>query len=234
MFIAALFLCMALAPHAFAQSGGTFVPLTNIPGLTNIQPNTGGLASFFNNLYKYLIGLSAALAVIMITWQGIRISLNQDNVSVVTDSKGKIYNAIFGLVLVLSPVLVFSIINPSILNLSVNFQKLDNTAATTTTTNNDPCAQNPSSCTNTGGGQTTGTTYYPCTNNNCASARTLCAKNTPDGYTESDSPVCLKSDGTLDPNGVASSDSSGITSCKAGDTLNISCAYVNVSSTSGI
>lgn len=123
-----LLLAAFAAPHVFAQSGGTFVPLTNIPGLTNIQPDTGGLASFFNNLYKYLIGLSAALAVIMITWQGIRISLNQDNVSVVTDSKGKIYNAIFGLVLVLSPVLVFSIINPSILNLSINFQSLDNTS----------------------------------------------------------------------------------------------------------
>ncbi len=36
------------------------------------------------------------------------------------DGKGRISNAIFGLVLVLSPALVFSIINPSILNLSLD------------------------------------------------------------------------------------------------------------------
>jgi len=103
-----------------------FVPLAPIPGLTQgATADTAGLANFLNNLYKYLIGLAAALAVIMITWEGLRIATNQDNVSVITDSKGKIYNAIFGLILVLSPYLVFSIINPQILNLSLNLPPLD-------------------------------------------------------------------------------------------------------------
>ena len=85
---------------------------------------SAGLATFFNNLYKYLIGLAAALAVIMIIWGGLEYS-TQDSISKKSDGKQRIYDAIFGLVLVLSPVLVFSIINPSILNLSLNLQPLD-------------------------------------------------------------------------------------------------------------
>src|SRR3989344_8923790 len=107
------------APHVFAQSG--FVPLAPIPDLTKgVTADQAGLANFFNNLYKYAIGLAAVLAAIMIIWGGLEIAVNKENVSKITDAKGKIYNAIFGLVLVLSPVLVFSIINPSILNLSLN------------------------------------------------------------------------------------------------------------------
>lgn len=106
------------------STSGGFVPLTVIPGLTDMQPTAGGLADFFNNLYKYLIGLSAILAIIMIIWGGLEIS-TQDSVSKNQNGKERIYNAIFGLVLVLSPVLVFSIINPSILNLSLNLPALD-------------------------------------------------------------------------------------------------------------
>lgn len=112
-----------LAPHALAQN---FVPLAPIPGLTTGDvANQPGLAIFFNNLYKYLIGLAAILAIIEIIWGGLEIAVNKDSVSKVTDAKGKIYNAIFGLILVLAPALIFSIINPSILNLGVNLEPLD-------------------------------------------------------------------------------------------------------------
>ena len=116
----------SFAPHALAQ----FVPLAPIPGLTNISPTTtidqNTLTTFFNNLYKYLIGLAATLAVIEIVWGGLEIS-TKDSVSKQSDGKERITQAIFGLVLVLSPVLVFSIINPSIINLSLNLPpiKLD-------------------------------------------------------------------------------------------------------------
>ncbi len=120
--IISLALFFSFAPFALAQG---FVPLAPIPGLTEgVTANTEGIAKFLDNLYKYLIGLAGVLAVVMITWGGIDIAMNRDNVSKITDSKGKIYNAIFGLVIVLSPVLVFSIINPSILNLSLNLQEI--------------------------------------------------------------------------------------------------------------
>lgn len=98
-----------------------FVPLAPIPGLTEGTTgviNSATLADFLNNLYKYLIGIAATLAVIEITWGGILYSTS--SVGNKEEGKEKIRWAILGLVLVLSPVLVFSIINPSILNLSLN------------------------------------------------------------------------------------------------------------------
>lgn len=118
---------LTLAPHAFAEG---FVALAPIKGLTDAGTigsviNSDTLANFFNNLYKYCIGLGATIAVIQITWAGIDIAVfHKDAVSAITDDKGKIKNAIFGLILILSPVLVFSIINPSILNLSLNLPEI--------------------------------------------------------------------------------------------------------------
>ena len=116
------------AQQTSAPSG--FVALAPIPGLTSgtggvIDSNT--LANFFNNLYKYLIGLAAILAVIEIIRGGIEIS-TQDSVSKQGVGRHRITQAILGLILVLAPVLVFSIINPSILNLSLNLPKLDTAA----------------------------------------------------------------------------------------------------------
>lgn len=109
------------------QSG--FTALAPIDGLTDSSNtsvvNADSLANFFNRLYKYLIGLAAVLAIIQIIWAGMDIAIfHKDAVSAITDDKGKIYNAVLGLVLVLSPVLVFSIINPSILNLSINLKPI--------------------------------------------------------------------------------------------------------------
>lgn len=124
-------ICEPTSQASAANPGGGgsgFVALAPIPGLTSPEMtsvvNSATLANFFNNLYKFLIGLAAVLAVIMIIWGGLEIS-TQDSISKQGAGKEKIQNAIFGLVLVLSPVLVFSIINPSILNLSLNLPALD-------------------------------------------------------------------------------------------------------------
>lgn len=117
---------LSFAPHVLAADG--FVPLAPIPGLTDETTvgsviDSAALATFFNNLYKYLIGVAATIAVIEIIWGGILYSTT-DSVGNKEEGKEKIRMAIFGLILVLSPVLVFSIINPSILNLSINLKPI--------------------------------------------------------------------------------------------------------------
>lgn len=123
---------LTVAGTAFAQG---FVPLAPIPGLTDISPtsvvNSATLTSFFNNLYKYCIGLSGVLAVVMIIWGGLEYA-TQDIPSAKQNGKDKILQAVLGLVLVLSPVLVFSIINPQILNLSVGLEPITFTAGSAT------------------------------------------------------------------------------------------------------
>jgi hypothetical protein len=138
--VVVFFALVGFATHALAQG---FVPLAPIPNLTEgAVANSKNLANFLNNLYKYLIGLAATLAVIQIMWAGFEIAVNKEDVSKITDSKGKIYNALLGLILVLSPVLVFSIINPNILNLSLKLPELDTKSATAPTTGGGAAAQN--------------------------------------------------------------------------------------------
>ena len=59
----------------------------------------------------------------MIIWGGIEIS-TQDSIGAHSEGRERITQAIFGLIIVLSPVLVFSIINPNILNLSIGLTPL--------------------------------------------------------------------------------------------------------------
>ncbi|MFI5260258.1 MAG: pilin [Candidatus Paceibacteria bacterium] len=126
----------AYTTQSGSASGSGFTALAPIPGLTDQSAtsviNSSSLASFFNNLYKYLIGLAATLAVIEIIWGGLQYATTE-SVGNKEEGKNRIQQAIFGLVLVLSPVLVFSIINPSILNLSLNLPSLNlNTPVVTT------------------------------------------------------------------------------------------------------
>lgn len=123
LLLSSFFLLLVFVPHTLADTG--FVPLAPIPGLTDTGlidtasgVGPGSFAFFFNNLYKFMLGLAIALAIIEIIWGGLEIS-TQDSVSKKSDGKQRIYNAIYGLILILSPVLVFSIINPCILNLSI-------------------------------------------------------------------------------------------------------------------
>lgn len=120
MLLSVFFLFFGLVPHVVAQG---FVPLAPIQGLTNIETangiiNSSSFALFFNNLYKFLVGLAIALAIIEIIWGGLEYSTT-DSIGNKEAGKKRIKNAILGLMLILSPVLVFSIINPCILNLSV-------------------------------------------------------------------------------------------------------------------
>lgn len=168
-------LLFVLAPHALADTAqkSGFVALAPIPGLTSPEAtsvlNSTSLANFFNNLYKYLIGLAAVIAIIEIIWGGLQISTTE-SVGNITEGKKRIYQAIWGLVLILSPVVVFSLINPNILNLSLSLPELDTKM----------------------GAPTSGdTTLPPCVAGNTAGAGktcTLVAKN--EGTTVNTLPTC--------------------------------------------
>jgi hypothetical protein len=208
------------------SSGSGFVALAPIPGLTQgVTADQAGLATFFNNLYKYLIGLAAILAVIEIIWGGLEIS-TKDSVSKQSDGKERITQAIFGLVLVLSPVLVFSIINPSILNLSLNLLPLDTKSGAPQATVTSPSGNTTGRFLPTTSSNTSSSTLYPCTDNaTCSAAQKAClAKNTIQNAGQADI-VCVTSDGTIDPNGRTDSSWNPFSSyaCAANETLTVNC-----------
>jgi hypothetical protein len=103
-----------------AEGSKTFVSLTDFNGLEELGNSKDGNFEFFlNNLYKLCVGAAAAIAVLQIMVAGLTY-MGGDSFTEKKAAKEKITAAILGLLLVLSPVIVFSLINPKILNLSLN------------------------------------------------------------------------------------------------------------------
>lgn len=100
-------------------SGGYFIPLTQLPGIQEIAQNGNGLPAFLNTLYKLCIGAAALIAVLQIIRAGLMWMSAGDNSESISKAKGLISSSIFGLILVLSPFIVFSIINPGVLSLNI-------------------------------------------------------------------------------------------------------------------
>ncbi|HWH06929.1 MAG TPA: hypothetical protein VNU47_00140 [Candidatus Paceibacterota bacterium] len=116
---------IALPSIAFAQG---FVPLTNLPGLSDFEQSPD-LPAFLNSLYKICIGVAATLAVFQIMHAGIKFMTNKGSVSENEQAKDLIRGAVLGLLLVLSPVIVFGIINPKILELDLDVSRLESEIA---------------------------------------------------------------------------------------------------------
>lgn len=113
-----------LAVPFLAFADDAFVPLTSLPGLSQTVASSISLPSFINNLYRIAIGIAAFFAVVQFMQAGYLFMNSADSISKNTKARQKIMNAVIGLVLVLSPYVVFSIINPSILNISLDFTGL--------------------------------------------------------------------------------------------------------------
>jgi len=118
-----------------------FVPLTSIPGIADAG-NASTLPVFLNTLYKLAIGVAAVLAVLQIVRAGI-MYMGGDSVTEKKDAKNLITLSIGGLLLVLSPVIVFSVINPKILDLKIG--GLDELASTTPRSGSDTTSTTPGS-----------------------------------------------------------------------------------------
>ncbi|MDP3402420.1 MAG: pilin, partial [bacterium] len=124
-----LFLGLPLLAFAQTTTGAvntdtSFVPLTNIPFLTETG-NSFSLDSFLNGLYRISIGIAAVVAVLQIMRAGIMYMGSDSGFAEKKEAKNLIALSIGGLILVLSPVVVFSVINPEILNLKIeNIEKL--------------------------------------------------------------------------------------------------------------
>lgn len=111
----ALFLGLPLV--ALAQEFTGYVPLTNVPFLTETG-NAFSLDSFLNGLYRLCIGIAAVVAVLQIMRAGI-MYMGGDSVTEKKEARNLIAMSIGGLILVLSPVVVFSLVNPEILTLRI-------------------------------------------------------------------------------------------------------------------
>lgn len=112
------------APVTTQPAPYTFTPLTNLPGIDDAG-GSDSLPTFFNNLYRLCIGAAAVIAIIQIMQGGAYFMFNKGSVAHNQKGKSLIMNAILGLLLVLSPAIIFGIINPDILRLNLDVSGLD-------------------------------------------------------------------------------------------------------------
>lgn len=104
-------------PAPTQQQPTEFVPLTSLPGIDTIK-GSPNLPDFLNNIYMIAIGVAAALAVFQIIRAGVYFMLNKGSISEAEQARHLLQMSVLGLLLVLSPVIVFGIINPKILELN--------------------------------------------------------------------------------------------------------------------
>lgn len=100
---------------------GNFQPITSLPVFGSIGDiGRVDLASFFNQLYVLAVGAAAIVAVAQIMLAGFQLAIAQGSHSAIGEARSKITNAVLGLLLILSPTIVFGVINPDILNLRID------------------------------------------------------------------------------------------------------------------
>ncbi len=129
-------------------SGNTFVPLTTIPGVGDVA-GSADLPEFLNSLYMISVGAAAALAVLQIVRGGMTYMLG-DSITEKREAKKHITMS----VLVLSPALVFGVINPDILDLNIDLSSLRPEQDNVDPTGQPPCLSG--NCEGATGNSTTG------------------------------------------------------------------------------
>lgn len=88
----------------------TFSPILEKSGNLEIS----FLAEYIQGVYKYLIGISVTIAVVFLMVGGLQWSLGGASSAQISKAKERIKNAVTGLVLLLSVVLILQIVNPQL------------------------------------------------------------------------------------------------------------------------
>ena len=121
-------LCALLATHSIAFAQDYYYPLSKDLPLIGSRGIDTNLTTLTNNLLGISVGLAAALAVIMLSIGGFKY-MTSESMFGMGSAREQITNAVVGLLIVLSAVLMLSYINPDLVKLKF-FQ-------------NEPAAQTP-------------------------------------------------------------------------------------------
>jgi uncharacterized integral membrane protein len=93
--------------------------------LPYINPNGGAvdLTTYLSGAFKLAFGVAILLAVFQLSFGGFKY-LTEESFTGKTNAKGKINNAIFGLVLIFVSYLLLNFINPDLVNINFEIPKV--------------------------------------------------------------------------------------------------------------
>lgn len=114
-----LLLAVLVLPALALAQGPGFVPLTDIQAIKYVGNEGNSLPAFLNSIYKVCIGLAAVIGVLQLMRAGLTWMTAGGSHEKIGQARNLIRDTLLGLLLVLAPTIVFSIINPSILNLEI-------------------------------------------------------------------------------------------------------------------
>jgi hypothetical protein len=85
---------------------------TNLPSGV-VDPNKG-LAGMVGDAYTYLVSISGGIAFLVIVYAGIQWALSQGNAGKISDAKDRIWQALYGILILFGAYLLLSMVNPSL------------------------------------------------------------------------------------------------------------------------
>lgn len=116
-----LLLSLFFTPFLISAQKIEYIPLVTLPGVTE-KNKPVDMDKFLPGMFNLLIGISAALAFLMLVWEGF-IYVFEDSVTKKVEIKEKLKQTLGGLAFVLISYAIAYEINPESLNLKLEIQK---------------------------------------------------------------------------------------------------------------
>jgi hypothetical protein len=107
---------MSITSYLIAQSmaaGTADVTInTNLPG--GVVDPASGVAEMVAQAYQYLVSIAGGIAFLVIVYAGIQWALSQGNAGKISDAKDRIWQALYGILILFGAYLLLSMVNPSL------------------------------------------------------------------------------------------------------------------------
>jgi hypothetical protein len=116
-----LFFFLLFTPFLVSAQKIEYIPLVTLPGVSE-QKRPVDMDKFLPGMFNLLIGIAAALAFLMLVWEGF-IYVFEDSISEKAKIKEKLKQTIYGLGFVLISYAIVYEINPGSLSLKLEIQK---------------------------------------------------------------------------------------------------------------
>ncbi|TSC73464.1 MAG: Uncharacterized protein G01um101470_70 [Parcubacteria group bacterium Gr01-1014_70] len=116
-------LMLALASFAYAVDYKLLAPLPG--GSVQLPADETGFSFYAQNFYLFLLSAAVILALVMLVIGGVEYVASAGNTSLLGDAKGRMLNALLGLLLALASWLILNLINPDLVDFSLPIKEIN-------------------------------------------------------------------------------------------------------------